>query len=192
MVPPSSDADPTNRYANHPSMTKITSALISRQNSMRPPRTARVPRLGIHSGFKTNAFAAVNTQKTRIANKTQPSPQFSNPIYKFRLGPRNPGHPVVNSVDFVKSARFFGDPENQGHPIVNAETCKRGSLHRRGASTQLVNEIHNQIVKQQRLQGCGVTEIEADVHEIRALIQDYFDSFNPHRWWWQGNGLEEN
>jgi hypothetical protein len=47
-----------------------------------------------------------------------------------------------------------------------------------------VNTIHNKIVKQQNMQGCGVTQIEEEVHEIRGLIQDYFDSFNPHRRWW--------
>lgn len=45
--------------------------------------------------------------------------------------------------------------------------------------------IHNQILEEQRLRGCGISEIEEDVHGIRALIQDYFDSFNPHRRWWQ-------
>ena len=49
-----------------------------------------------------------------------------------------------------------------------------------------VNKIHNKIVEQQRLRGCGIAQIEEEVHEIRALIQDYFDSFNPHRRWWQG------
>ena len=49
-----------------------------------------------------------------------------------------------------------------------------------------VNALHNKIVDQQRNQGCGIEQIEGDVHEIRALIQDYFDSFNPHRRWWHG------
>jgi tetrahydromethanopterin S-methyltransferase subunit B len=49
-----------------------------------------------------------------------------------------------------------------------------------------VNKIHNRIVEQQRLRGCGIAQIQEEVHEIRALIQDYFDSFNPHRRWWQG------
>jgi tetrahydromethanopterin S-methyltransferase subunit B len=49
-----------------------------------------------------------------------------------------------------------------------------------------VNKIHNRTVEQQRLRGCGIAQIEEEVHEIRALIQDYFDSFNPHRRWWQG------
>jgi hypothetical protein len=49
-----------------------------------------------------------------------------------------------------------------------------------------VNKIHSKIVEQQRLRGCGIAQIEGEVHEIRALIQDYFDSFNPHRHWWQG------
>jgi hypothetical protein len=49
-----------------------------------------------------------------------------------------------------------------------------------------VNKIHNKIVGQQQLRGCGIAKIEEAVHELRALIQDYFDSFNPHRRWWQG------
>lgn len=47
-----------------------------------------------------------------------------------------------------------------------------------------VNEIHTRIVDQTRKQGCGIAQIEAEVHEIRGLIQDYFDSFNPHQSWW--------
>lgn len=56
-----------------------------------------------------------------------------------------------------------------------------------GPFTELddVNKIHNKIVEQQRLRGCGIAQIEEEVQEIRALIQDYFDSFNPHRRWWQ-------
>jgi hypothetical protein len=48
-----------------------------------------------------------------------------------------------------------------------------------------VGALHNQIVGKQRLQGCAIDQIESDVHDIRGLIQDYFDSFNPHRRWWQ-------
>jgi hypothetical protein len=47
-----------------------------------------------------------------------------------------------------------------------------------------VNRLHNKIVDQMNKQGCGITQIEQEVHEIRGLIQDYFDSFNPHRRWW--------
>jgi hypothetical protein len=47
-----------------------------------------------------------------------------------------------------------------------------------------VNKIHNNIVKQMNMQGCGITQIEREVHEIRSLIQEYFESFNPHRRWW--------
>jgi len=47
-----------------------------------------------------------------------------------------------------------------------------------------VNEIHNKIVDQMNRQGCGLTQIEEEVHEIRSLIQEYFDSFNPNRRWW--------
>jgi hypothetical protein len=49
-----------------------------------------------------------------------------------------------------------------------------------------INRIHNKIVEQQNLRVCGIGQIEDAVHEIRALIQDHFDSFNPHRRWWQG------
>ena len=46
--------------------------------------------------------------------------------------------------------------------------------------------IQNKILEQQRLRGCGIEAIEEEVHAIRALIQDYFDGFNPHRRWWEG------
>jgi hypothetical protein len=47
-----------------------------------------------------------------------------------------------------------------------------------------VNKIHNKIVEQMNEQGCGISQIEGEVHEIRGLIQAYFDSFNPQRRWW--------
>lgn len=43
-----------------------------------------------------------------------------------------------------------------------------------------INEIHNRRVAEMRKQGCGIGDIESAVHDIRGLIQDYFDSFNPH------------
>lgn len=43
-----------------------------------------------------------------------------------------------------------------------------------------VNKIHNRIVEQMNSQGCGIRSIENAIHDIRGLIQDYFDSFNPH------------
>jgi hypothetical protein len=46
--------------------------------------------------------------------------------------------------------------------------------------------IQNRILEQQRLRGCGIEAIEEEVHAVRALIQDYFDGFNPHRRWWEG------
>jgi hypothetical protein len=49
-----------------------------------------------------------------------------------------------------------------------------------------VNRIHNRLVEQQQLRGCGIAQIKEEVQGIRAVIQDYFDSFNPHRRWWQG------
>lgn len=47
-----------------------------------------------------------------------------------------------------------------------------------------INKVHNRIVEQMNKQGCGIRDIEAEVHRIRGLIQDYFEDFNPHRRWW--------
>src|SRR5436190_69152 len=47
-----------------------------------------------------------------------------------------------------------------------------------------INKIHNKLVDQMNAQGCGIGQIEQEVHGIRRLIQQYFDSFNPHRRWW--------
>jgi hypothetical protein len=43
-----------------------------------------------------------------------------------------------------------------------------------------LNAIHNRCVDAMNLQGCGITSIENAVHDIRGLIQTYFDQFNPH------------
>ena len=48
-----------------------------------------------------------------------------------------------------------------------------------------VNKLHNRIVDQRNKQGCGITQIEREVHEVRRLIQEYFELFNPHRRWWR-------
>ena len=47
-----------------------------------------------------------------------------------------------------------------------------------------VNRMHNRIIGQMNQQGCSMSGIETEVHQIRGLIQDYFESFNPHRRWW--------
>lgn len=39
--------------------------------------------------------------------------------------------------------------------------------------------MHNEIMKLLREQGCGIPEIEDEVHEIRVAIQRYFESFDP-------------
>ena len=41
---------------------------------------------------------------------------------------------------------------------------------------EALNKIYNKIVEQQHLRGCGIAQIEAEVHEIRTLIRDYFAS----------------
>lgn len=43
-----------------------------------------------------------------------------------------------------------------------------------------LNAIHNRCVEASNKQGCGIAQIEAAVHDVRGLIQDYFDAFNPH------------
>jgi hypothetical protein len=42
-----------------------------------------------------------------------------------------------------------------------------------------VNKLHNKIVEQMNKQGCGITQIKQEVHEIRGMIQDYFE-VRPH------------
>lgn len=40
--------------------------------------------------------------------------------------------------------------------------------------------IHNKINDQLYQRGCGIAQIQEDVHRIRLEIQKYFESFNPH------------
>jgi hypothetical protein len=41
------------------------------------------------------------------------------------------------------------------------------------------NAIHNRVVDAQHAQGCGISAIENEIHDLRGLIQSYFDGFNP-------------
>jgi|CXWL01.1.fsa_nt_gi glutamine synthetase len=42
-----------------------------------------------------------------------------------------------------------------------------------------LNNIHNEIVKRLNDQGCGRSQIENEVHELRLEIQKYFENFIP-------------
>jgi hypothetical protein len=51
----------------------------------------------------------------------------------------------------------------------------------------LANKIHNDLIEEINKRGCGFHQVEKDIHAIRSQIQDYFESFNPHRnRWWHG------
>ena len=52
-----------------------------------------------------------------------------------------------------------------------------------------INKIHNRIVLKLRERGYGIDHIEAEVHNIRGLIQTYFEAFNPQQSWWQRKRL---
>lgn len=43
------------------------------------------------------------------------------------------------------------------------------------------NWVHNRIGEQLYKRGCGIAQIQDDVHRIRLEIQKYFESFNPLR-----------
>ncbi len=60
---------------------------------------------------------------------------------------------------------------------------KTRPIERREESGWLSNRIIGRLYER----GCGISQIEAEVHYIRQLIQHYFDCFNPHRpSWWHG------
>lgn len=39
--------------------------------------------------------------------------------------------------------------------------------------------VHNRIIEGLRRRGCGISEVEQEVHRIRLAIQKYFDQFHP-------------
>jgi hypothetical protein len=41
------------------------------------------------------------------------------------------------------------------------------------------DKFHNKIVEKLNKKGCGISEVEAEVNNIRMAIQHYFDRFNP-------------
>lgn len=50
-----------------------------------------------------------------------------------------------------------------------------------------VDKVHSRIVDQMRRQGCGIGDIEVEIHRIRGLIQSYYEGFNLDRRWWHRN-----
>ena len=55
----------------------------------------------------------------------------------------------------------------------------------KGKHTDTLDEnlhwISNRINRKLYDQGCGISQIEEEVHNIRLAIQRYFDSYNPIR-----------
>lgn len=41
------------------------------------------------------------------------------------------------------------------------------------------NEVHNRMVDELNKQGCGISQIEEEIHSIRTEIQQYFEKHNP-------------
>jgi hypothetical protein len=39
--------------------------------------------------------------------------------------------------------------------------------------------VHNRVMKELRKRGCGIEEIEEEVHKLRLAIQGYFREFHP-------------
>lgn len=70
------------------------------------------------------------------------------------------------------------------HDVYIAEFRKYGNAlatgKRQPANEMQVGGIHNAIIHELRQRGCGWEQLEKAVHDIRGLIQGYFDSFNPH------------
>jgi hypothetical protein len=84
----------------------------------------------------------------------------------------------------VLSSLYYEELEKYANNLAKAK-------HKPFSDIDDMNKIHNRIIEQQRVRGCGITQIETEVHEVRGLIQDYFDSFNPHRRWWHRNKVRQ-
>jgi hypothetical protein len=42
-----------------------------------------------------------------------------------------------------------------------------------------MNKIHNSVIDKLNQRGCGITQIQEEVHKIREAIRRYFESFDP-------------
>jgi hypothetical protein len=105
-----------------------------------------------------------------------------NPVISDPFIPEEIRDAVVDLLDNrirVLETIYFDEFEKYSKGLANGK-------HEPFTELDDMNKIHNKIVEQQRLRGCGIAQIEEEIHEIRARIQDYFDSFNHHRRWWQG------
>ncbi|GEM_PF-2511501 len=69
---------------------------------------------------------------------------------------------------------YFSELESYSNSIVAGE-----KLLRTDGEDPKFDEFHNLIVKKLNAQGCGISQVESDINNIRLYIQMYLESFNP-------------
>jgi hypothetical protein len=81
---------------------------------------------------------------------------------------------ILNGLYTAEFEKYAGDLANgdQNPPDDHIEAIF--------AERKEIETITNRINDAKEKQGCGIKTIEQAVHDIRGLIQDYFDQFNPH------------
>ena len=103
--------------------------------------------------------------------------KLMNQIRQYKSDPFIPEEIRAKIIDLLQN-RF-----NVHHRITFTEyTNYRNSLAAGEHVNTLENNwgwIHNEINKQLYESGCGVSQIEEAIHEIRLDIKNYLEKFNP-------------
>ena len=98
--------------------------------------------------------------------------QMLDPITSDPLIPPNIRAAVVDLVEnrlHVMNGIYFREFERYADHLAKGKQTPLTEL----------DDVHNRVVEQMNKQGCGIRDIEGEVHRIRGLIQDYLRGLQP-------------
>ena len=134
----------------------------------------------INMGFENNRENVLAVQKwyfgTPVTQDVQRLDRLLRPMLSDPFIPENIRAAVVDLLEnrlHVLGGIYLKELEKYAGDLAKGKHSPLTELDD-------VNQIHNKCVEQMHKQGCGIATIEAAVHDIRGLIQDYFDSFILH------------
>jgi len=93
--------------------------------------------------------------------------------------------------NYIKNAIKINlqDYEIAKAPVTDRSKVKPNNVYKRSGDNSIiidheamrhnVHVLHNIINKRLYDEGCGISQVEDEVHKIRFFIQSYFEKYNP-------------
>jgi hypothetical protein len=141
-------------------------------------------------GFADEAVEAINKEFLKNKEKILAESKFQGGIIS------NPDYERLSrQLQRVKSDPFIPKSirnqvtdllENRANTIIEVHLVQLEKYKQQLAKGTYKGElkfskgvIHNRILDELNKRGCGITQIEEEVHKIRLAIQEYFEAFHP-------------